>query len=273
MRILIEAKELTEADFRSLANVERPLCLSLFVGFLPEQNKSIIKALLREAYIKLSQHLGAQTASSLLAPMQSLLHQPDLWPGVGQTLAAFLSDGVFCTFIAPLTLKPRLVVDNRFYLKPLLPCLIRPAHYHVLAISENVARLFSCANQECHEMRSADFPCSLRNVLGARDFSNNLQAHSSGVPGRNPLTYHGHSGPIEEVHQNRILYCRHISAAIERQLGKTGSPLILACVAEYVPAYREVNHYAQLMQEAILGNPDRLSTSEITVPRKRSSIC
>ena len=103
----------------------------------------------------------------------------------------------------------------------------------------------------------------MKDALNTRDFSLSLQAHSSGVPGHGPLTYHGHSGPVEEVHKNRLLYCRHVSAAVEKHLGKSGDPLILACVKEFIPAFQEVNRYANLAHEAILGNPDRLSSQEI----------
>ena len=266
MLVTTQTKELTEADFRSLTTAEEPPCLSLFVEASPEpeHNKRTLKALLKEAHDLLSRRgLDSTAVKGFLAPLEAPRLEPSLSIAPGQTFLAFLSRDKFRTFVVPLAIKPRLVYGDRFYLKPLLPCLARRRRYHILAISENAVRLFRCEYEQCREVRAEDLPASLKGALGSRDFSSSLQAHSSGVPGHGVLTYHGHSGPVEEVHKNRVMFCRQVSTALEKQLGKSGDPLILACVKEFVPAFKEVNRYAGLVPEAILGNPDRLSPSEI----------
>jgi hypothetical protein len=264
MAIPIHAKELMEADFRSLAKVEDAQCLSFFVEASPENSTRTLKALLLEARDRLGRRgLDSQAMSAQLAPVEPFLREPNLSLGAGQTFLALSSKDVFCSYVVPLTIRSRLVLDNRFCLKPLLPYLAMQQRYYVLAISENAARLFRCENQECREIHNDGLPASLKEALSSRDFSGSLQAHSSGVPGHRALTYHSHSGPVEEVHKNRVMYCRQLSAAMERLLGKSGDLLILACVKEFVPAFTDVNRYANLAPEAILGNPDRLSAKEI----------
>jgi hypothetical protein len=266
MSTKVHPKELAEADIRTLAKVEDPHCLSFFVGSSLEHNILNLKALVKDARNLLSTRgLDPKAIQELLAPVEALITENDLPVGVHETCVIFASESQFAIFVVALKIDQRVVVSNRFYLKPALPCLIRTRQFHVLAISENAARLYRCEDDQCHEVH-LDAPISLRAVMSSRDHSTILQAHSSAAGGHGgSLTYHAHSGPIEDVHENRRIYCRHISGLVEKQIGKSGDPLILACVHEYLPLYREVNHYPALQEEAILGSPDRLTVKEIQV--------
>jgi len=266
MTTAIHPGEMTKTVYVSLAKVKHGPCLSFFVesSTSPEHVNATLKALRREAFIRLGElGLSAAEADRFLNPLAPYLKESNLAVADGQTLGIFLSASDCSSFSVPLAIRTRLVASQRFYLKPVLPCLLEPQQYHVLAISENSAHLFQCSGHECHKVQVAGLPKSLKDVFASRDFASSLQAHSSGVPGHQPLTYHGHSGPVEEVHKNRVAYCRHISAAIEKHLQDCEEALILACVSEYLPAFREVSRFKGLVHDAIAGNPDRLTIADI----------
>src|SRR6185312_16467440 len=98
---------------------------------------------------------------------------------------------------------------------PLIPSLIHARVYYILAISDNRARLFRCQYAECTELLSDKLPTSLEDALASKDFSRRLQGHSSRASGRRVLTYHGHSAPVEEIHENRRTYCHMLSSAVQ----------------------------------------------------------
>lgn len=252
-------------DLLQLMKVEGADCVSLFVEFSPEHSGKTLTALLKEAQVALtSRHLDAQAVREVLAPVESFETAGNLPIHAGQTLVAYLSRKEHCTFVAPLTIPSKLVVGKRFYVKPVLPLLLTQRRYHVLALSENAARLFRCEGEDCEEVRANSLPTSLKEALSGHDFASSLQGHSSGAAaGQHPMTMHAHSAGVEEVHRNRVLYCQRVSRAIEKELWLSADPLILACVKEFVPAYREASHYSGLIPEAILGNPDHKTAQEI----------
>ncbi|HEY1945538.1 MAG TPA: hypothetical protein VGG97_00925 [Bryobacteraceae bacterium] len=270
MPTIVTLQEITKPDFHLLTQVRQPAVLTLLVPNAGGAQAALghgaaaLKDLLRSGRELLSARgLEAEAINHFLAPVTAFLANPEIWGGTEQSLFLFRTPDAFYSFAAPLAVEPRAIVGSHFYLKPLFPFLAEPRRYYVLAISENSTRLLRCENSQCTEVHSGDLPSSLKEALHGRDFSTSLQAHFSGASGGPGLTHHAHSGPVEEAHQNRQLYCRHIQAAIRKLLGVSGDPLILACVKEYIPLFQRVNTYANLSFEAILGNPDHLTPSEL----------
>jgi hypothetical protein len=269
MSIHPEITEFTSADFRSLAEVKEPVCLSLFIPHAGGEQAALahstpaIKDLLRQAEEALrARAVHSAEIHEWLAPLQDLF-ATDLWHGTAQGLAIFRTRRSFRPFFVPLRVASRVVVGDRFFLKPLTSCLTRIRRYYVLAISDNAARLFHCRDAECTELNSDKLPGSLEEALSTRDFSSRLQGHTSKASTRKVITYHGHSAPIEDVHENRRIYCRQVGAVMRELIGQSSEPLVLACVKELFVEFQQVNTYLHLASEPIAGNPDRLSPADL----------
>jgi hypothetical protein len=269
MSIHPEIREFTSADFHSLAGIEEPVCLSMFVPHAGGEqaalahSKPALKNLLRQADDAFRAR-GVQPAEihESLAPLENLLAS-SLWQGTEQTLAFFRTRRSLHAYFVPLRVASRVIVGDRFFLKPLIRSLIRTRRYYVLAISDNATRLFHCQGAECTEVRSGKLPGSLEEALSSRDFSPRLQGHSSKASTRKVLTYHGHSTPIEDIHENRRLYCRQIDAALHDLIWQSNDSLVLACVKELFVEFQQINTHPHLVSEPIAGNPDRLGPSEL----------
>jgi len=269
MLIHPEIREFTSADFHSLAGIEEPVCLSMFVPHAGGEqaalahSKPALKELLRQAGDALRAR-GVQSAEirEWLTRLENLLAS-SLWQGTEQTLAFFRTRHGLYSFFVPLRIASRVIVGDRFFLKPLIRSLIQTRRYYVLAISDNVARVFHCREAECTEVRSGKLPGSLEEALSSRDFSPRLQGHTSKASARKVLTYHGHSAPIEDIHENRRLYCQQIDAALRDLIWQSNQPLVLACVKELFVEFQQINTYPHLVSEPIPGNPDRLGPSEL----------
>lgn len=186
-----------------------------------------------------------------------------LWHGTQQGLVIFCASGSLHAFFVPRCLPSRVIVGNRFFLKPLIACLTRIRQYYVLAISDKAVRLLHCRGAESTEVHSEKLPASLEAAVSSRNFSRGLQGHTSKASGRKVLTYHGHSAPVEQIHENRRMYRHQIDTTVRQLIGQSSEPLVLACVKELFAEFQQIHTYPHLVNEPIIGNRDRLSPSEL----------
>lgn len=59
------------------------------------------------------------------------------------------------------------------------------------------------------------------------------------------------------------MYCRRLNAAVHEFIGQSREPLVLACVHSLFIQFQQISTYPHLASEPIVGNPDRLSLSEL----------
>lgn len=263
--LLTELREFTDADFRSLAEIEDDVCLSIFIPNAGGEQASLghgaasLKNLFRQASAELDgANLPPAEMDDFMEPVKDLLVAP-IWHGTEQSVAAFRTRQGFHSFFVPQSVQPRAVAGKRFFLKPLIPSLTRTRRYYVIALSDNAVRIFHCREADCVELHSAKIPGGLEEAVGARSFAPSLQAHSSRASGKHVLTYHGHSGPVEDIHENRLIYCQFVDSAFDELIGQSEEPLVVAAVKELFFDFRRVSKYPHLLDEPIPGNPDRLT--------------
>lgn len=263
-------KELAAEDLLSMSKVEGRYCLSIFIPNAGDGNwslshrTSVAKALLRQIEDQLAaSHVPSGARQECLASVEAFLVEWPVRHACEQTTTVFVVDGNLHAFCVPLELPLRVVAGKQLFLKPLLAQLNRTRQFYVLAISDNLARLFRCDGPECSEVQSAGFPSSLREALSSRNYSGSLQAHVSKASGDRIVIYHGHSAPIDDLHENRRIYCRDVNAGVHRLIGHSGEPLVLACVKELFAEYQQVNTYEGLVPTPVHGNPDELALGEL----------
>jgi len=260
--------EFTGINFRSLARIKEPVCLSIFLPDTRmrgdhEHRRTLLEGLVSQAEQLLrARGFESAIAHDLLAPLQAL-NEDGFWQQTRESMAIFRTVDSLQLFSASLPLQQRVVVGHRLFLKPLLRSLTRKRRYYVLAVSDNLVRLFQCRETECVQLHSDDLPSGLKNTLKSRDFSPSLQGHTSKSSNRKVLTHHGHAALVEDTHENRVRYCRQIDSGVHRLIGHSDEPLILACVRELFAGYQQVNTYPRLLPEPIPGSPDRLTPESL----------
>lgn len=111
------------------------------------------------------------------------------------------------------------------------------------------------------EWQMEHWPRNLAEVLQYNTWQKEVRARS-GAPlgqGRWSSIFYG-SGGTAEIYKDELLqYCRRIDQGLREWLGEKRTPVVLAGVNYMTALFREVSHYPQLAEEAIIGNPDRLS--------------
>jgi hypothetical protein len=242
-----------------------PPCVSVFLPThrtrpAVEQDPIRLKNLLREAEHRLvATGQRAPEARALLAPAHKLLADELFWEHQGDGLAVFVAPGTFRTYRLPLAVPELVVVSGRFHVKPLLPLLLGDGRFHVLALSQNAARLLECTREGAREVAVDGMPRGIDEALDLDRPQPALQFHTGtpgGGGGERAAMFHGQGGPGEQAKERLLQYCRVIDGHLRRVLGNERTPLVFAGVEYLFPIYRHASSHPHLAAEAVPGNPE-----------------
>ncbi len=264
-------KYLPVAELKALIMARGEACVSIYLpthqfGSAIYQDQLKLRNMLRDA----ESHLLANgwrvpDTATLLAPAYQLLADTLFWREASQGLAIFLAPHQGWHYRLPLAFEEQLVVAHHLHIKPLLPLMCEQPEFYILAISQNSVRLFRGTQYRADEIQMEHWPRNLAEVLQHTTWQKEIQARS-GAPvgkGRWSAIFYG-SGGTAEIYKDELLqYCRRIDQGLREWLGEKRTPVVLAGVNYIVAMFREVSHYPQLTEEAIIGNPDRISADTL----------
>ena len=255
-------------NVRALLEKQKGLCVSIFMpmhrsGVEAQQDAIRLRNLLREAEQRLiANGLSSQKTKELVHPVQESLQDGVIFQHPSDGFALFLSSGVFRYYALPFLFSERVVVGNRFHIKPLLPLIGDGGRYYVLALSQNKVRLLLGTHHSVSVVHLMDVPENLKETLRLNDLGKALYLHTSAPAGmgKKGVTRTGYK---VEAKENILRYFRQINEGLHGLLKNERAPLVLAGVEYLHPIYREVNTYPHLMEEGIAGNPERLNGGEL----------
>ncbi|MBI4397007.1 MAG: hypothetical protein HY548_07930, partial [Elusimicrobia bacterium] len=203
----------------------------------------------------------------LLAPAYHLVDESLFWRFQNDGLALFLAPGDSHHYRLPLRLEEMVVVNDRYYIKPLLPLLTDDGRYYVLSLSQKNVNLYQCTRDSIQETDLGDTPKNLEEALSYDLAERQLQFHtgSSSRRGEQPAIYHGHGLGLDQArHKQEILrFLQKVSDGVRDLLKDESVPLVLAGVGYLHPLYRETNNYPHLLKEGILGSPEGLRPDQL----------
>nr|WP_217523290.1 hypothetical protein [Pleurocapsa sp. PCC 7327] len=266
MNLVFSTDELT-----TLAEVRSLPCVSIFMlthrmDPQTQQNPIRFKNLLRQAEEKLTDSgLRGQDAKDFLEPAQEL-DDYQFWQYRSDELAIFVCADRLLYYGLPLNFPERVVVGDRFYLKPLLPLLTGDGQFYILALSQNQVRLFQGTRYSVDEVKLEDLPTSIAEALKYDDPEKSLQFHtgtSGGGNGDRAAMFHGHGAGDEAQKDNLLRYFRRVNQGLQELLKNRRSPLILASVDYLLPIYQQANTYPHLLDVGITGNPEERKAEEL----------
>ncbi|MCX7596992.1 MAG: hypothetical protein N2235_25250 [Fischerella sp.] len=230
------------------------------------QNPIRFKNLMRSAEEKLIENgLRPQDARDLLLPAQEL-DEYEFWQHQSDGLAIFISKNLFSYYTVPLDFQELVVVTDRFHLKPLMSLLTGDGVFYILALSQNLVRLFQATRFSIREIELEDVPTSIAEALRYDDPEKSLQFHTrtpQSVSGDRAAIFHGHGAGNDDEKENILRYFRKVNDGLQELLKNQNSPLILAGVDYLLPIYKQANSYSNLIDEGITGNPDQLKAEEL----------
>lgn len=262
---------LNPADLKSLIAQEGKWCVSMYMpthrlGQEQQQDPIRLKNLLAEAETRLlASGIRRPKVQKLMEPAEQLLWNRNFWRHRADGLAVFLSNDFSSTFRLPSDFEELLVIANKFHIKPLLPLLGRVGTFYILALSLNNVRLFRATPDTIGEI-VLNFPTSMEKALWADEPQRFLNLHSGSISTSESkggaAIFHGHN-PADEDKTNILRFFHIVDEGLDALIEDKTIPIVLAGVDYLLPIYRRASSYHNILEEGVIGNPDREDTKDL----------
>ncbi len=258
-------------DLRELMAADTEPCVSIYLptavtGPDAKQDLVRLKNLANKAEeLTASQWLRAPNARDLLQKVRDLSADPAFWDERKHGFAVFVSPDSFHSFRLDTAFDEIVVVNRRFYVRPLFRVLAGQDRYFVLALSQNNVRFLQGSRNLIEQVDVAGLPTNMKDALNYSEADRGTQVHSAmhGSTGKQAAVFHGHGGQSETRKEDLAAFFRQVDSGLKAVLREQTAPLLLAGVDYVVSIYREVNHNAKLLDQQMEGNCDRLTPHEL----------
>jgi len=228
------------------------------------ENPIRLKNLLRNAEEELvAGKMRPTEVRDLLEAARALEDDYQFWQHQAEGLCIYIAPGFFVQHRLPMRFPERVVVANRFHVRPLLELFTGDVYYYVLAISMGDVRVFRCGRYSEQELSVVDMPRSMDDALWPDDPEKQRQfrAMRSGQSGETALLYSPEYA--QQTKEQLFHYFRQVDQSLHHLLRNESAPLVVAAVDYLHPIYAEANTYRHLLQEGVTGNPEGVQPDEL----------
>ncbi|MEN3026166.1 MAG: hypothetical protein ABDH31_00455 [Chlorobiota bacterium] len=201
----------------------------------------------------------------ILSPLEELAEREVYWLYQSDGLAVFAATDFVRTYRLPLRFREEVFVGSHFVVSPLIPLFVGDGQFLVLALEKYRARLYAGGPAGLSEAERERLPLDLWKALQV-DTPEPVVQYRTGLRlggGRTVMATHGHGYGKEDIKRLTTEYYRMVDRALAPLGNEHRLPLILVGVEYEVALYREISHYPVLLPEAIYGNPEHYSLSEL----------
>lgn len=263
---------LNKTDLQELVDMDGKWHMSIYMpthraGREQQQDPIRLKNLLADAEKKLVEYgVRRPDVEEMLRPAEELLVLRDFWQHQSEGLAIFLSEDHSKIYRLPYRFDEMVIVSNSFYVKPILPLLNGNGNFYILVLSLNQVRLFHATRDTLREIQLGDMHTSLEEAIGTVAQEKNIGFHTStdnsAGGGERPAIFYG-QGVEYEKKDDILRFFHEVDAGLSRLLEDESAPMVIAAVEYLLPLYREANTYRNLLEEGIVGSPERQDVKEL----------
>ncbi|WP_343318709.1 hypothetical protein AAFM46_15495 [Arthrobacter sp. TMP15] len=262
---------LTSADIAALAEPgQGGLNISLFMpthrfGRGVDADRLRFKNLVAGVEASLGKRMKQAEIDDLLAPAHQLRDDAMEWQYMSDGLAMFLSKDRQRTFRVAAPMPTLATVGDKAVLGPMLRLLSGDGAFLVLALSQREIRLMEGSRNTVEDLQLTDVPTSSKDASIPRDPRSDTMARPAASAGRgSSAVFYGHGAGDRHVKDIEVQqFLRSVSTGLKDILAGQTIPMVLVGLEHLVTAYREVNTYSNVIDEAIEHNPDQLSKDEL----------
>ncbi|MBA2562336.1 MAG: hypothetical protein H0V14_05370, partial [Chitinophagaceae bacterium] len=257
---------LTKELFKELATFESACCISIFLGNAGvEVNEnydpiSFKNALQKATSILKEKNKDATAIERMLEPGYELLRNDEFWLQLSPGLAIFIADGYFKYIKMQQATTVDIVVEDTFYVTPLIPIMVSNEYFYLLVISKKQSKLFKGDAFGMEYIPLERVPNGLAEELGDTDVETTFRTGGRG--GTGGANFHGIGGGNNNDDKAYLTnYLESVDDVIWKQiLHNENVPLLLAGVEYLIPIYRSVSDYKNLWEEALTGSHEHNDT-------------
>ena len=251
------------ADIRQLLQTRGP-CVTLVLppyhpGRPEGSGAALLKAHLQDTYRKLKDEGISETdIAHLLEPLERLAEDPGLATGSHLGRALLRSSNEFRQFPLLDAMNSSLSVGETFDVRCLSRELARPPAFHILALTKKGVTLLRCSGLEAEVVSLPPaVPATLVDFLDLDAPDHNLENRSAAGASVGAMcgVRFGTGSARERQHSHLSDYYKMVDRGLQ-QSPVTGTPLLLAGVAEDLGIYRGVATHPNLFAQGLTGSPD-----------------
>ena len=236
----------------------------------PLEDKVLLRDLRRNAVRLLEvRDVPPSAMEALLAPLDSLLSEPDASHFQGQGLALFTDGNQAVMLLLPSTPAPMVQVDVRFRLDGVLTQIQGRDRYALLSLSQHSVHLWDCDGLGIREIPLTGLETDIRRTQHYQEaeyqsmfHTNSAGHHGNRSHGEDSGHYSTGPGDGKGIKKEIESFFRMIDHGIQALLPAGGLPLVLAGVGFLLPIYRRVNTYPALLQNELPGSSEALGSVE-----------
>lgn len=252
---LITKKEITQ-----LHEINQEPCVSIFIPthragekVLQEENSLSLKNQLKDVKDKLvKKGVKNESINDITHPIQELIDNSSFWREQSDGLAIFAADGFFESYTLPVHFKGFNYISNSFYLKPLMPMFVGDGSFYLIALDRDNVKLYECKRHSFTEIDIEDLiPETKQDRVGFDYEEKNLQFRSS-ASGSGQTMYHGQEAATGKRKNEIKKYFRAINDGLATIFREETMPLLIAAQSPLFDIYKEVNTYANFMDENLI---------------------
>lgn len=263
---------LTKTDLQQLIETKGEWHVSLYMPTHPIGQEQLqdpirLKNLLSEAEKNLLEYdVPRPDVEEILRPAGELLSNKEFWQSQGNGLAVFLSKDLAQIYRLSAGFEELAIVGKSFYVQPIVPLLSGNGNFYVLTLSQNLTRLFVGSRDNLSEVELIDTPSSMSEALQIDDLQKNLgfqtSTDNSGTGGERPAVHYG-QGEDNNKKELLLRYFQQLDDGIARVVENSTAPMVIAGVDYLLPIFREATSYKNIVEEGIVGSPDRQDLTEL----------
>lgn len=266
-------RTLNKEEIKKLNEVKSDIFVSIYIpthrsGEAVNNGKDIImfKNQVQKAKNELIQMgLPEAAAKDFLKEAYKLLEDTGFWRLQSDGLAVFIADEFLTYYELPYSFEESTMVSNTFNLKDLMPVAQGEDHYYILALSINKIRFFEATRYSINPLQiPKDMPSSLEEAMRYTEVTADIQKRGGNATGGvNQTVYHGQGAEDERDEFVLEDYLRRVSKAIFEIIKEERAPLVLYGTEKVKFLYRSANHYNNILEKSVEGNPDEVKIDQI----------
>ncbi len=260
-------------DLQKLLTTRKQPCVSIYMpthrkGMEIKQDPIRFKNMLKKTE-KLLEEKGFHKSEidDLKRPVNRLLDDSFTWRYMSEGLAVFLCPEESCFYKIPFQVDKKVVVSNRFYIKPLVPLLGGDIRYYILALNLGNVKLYRASGFGIKKIETDELLDNIDKVLKYDDPERQIQFHTGTGPGkgRRAAMFHGQGVGTDDARAKKdiLRFFQAVDKGVMSVLNGETAPLLLAGPDHLVSIYKKANSYAHLMDRYISGNPLDLDEQEL----------
>lgn len=254
---------LSKSEFAELSNFKSDCSISVYipthqsgVEVNEQQDLIVFKNCLQQIRRDLlSKEFSNTQIDEILKPGMDLLKDEVFWHTMSPGLAVFMAKDFFKAIKLPDTVKEELLINNNFYVSPLLPVISSSRHFYLLVLSKKDANFYRGDTLHLEKMEVEGLPNGMSDVVHFEEKGGKELFTGAGNMAGAGANFHGHGSGLTDEKTYVAQYVREVDQTLRSEvLANENVPLVLAAVDYLIPIYKQNSSYKNITAESIIGN-------------------